>query len=403
MKIKWDKQYLKYSLYATLTVVLSIMFYQILENVGVLINLISDHFRLLRIILSPFIIGAFIAYLLNPGVRWLEKNVFLKINAIKSRRRLIRTLSILTIFVLAISMVVTLSFFVAPEISQNVGDLLRRVPEYFDLTSEFVSEKVQELEVENIKIIEQHIEQHIEGIFNTASGALEYVSRNLVGSLLTITTGIFNFVLALIISFYILSEKESFKIGAEKILFLFLKKEHLEKVKSFGREADELFAKFIVGKSLDSLIIGILCIVGLSLMNIRYALLLGVIVTITNMIPYFGPFIGGAPAVAITFFDSPMKALWVAIFILALQQFDGLYLGPKILGDSVGLSPLWVIFAIIIGGKLAGVLGMFLGVPVFAIIRLLIVRLIDRLIEIKVLKEVNTKESPIDNEDCTQK
>ena len=200
---------------------------------------------------------------------------------------------------------------------------------------------------------------------------------------MSITSGILNFILALIIAFYMLMDKESFKEGVEKLLSVVMLDESVIKIKDFGREADELFGKFIVGKSIDSFIIGCMCLIGLSLMNIRYALLLAVMVGITNMIPYFGPFIGGVPAVLVTFFDSPVKALWVILFILALQQFDGLFLGPKILGDSVGLSPFWIIFSIVVGGGIAGVLGMFLGVPIFAIIRLLTIRIIDKQLEKK--------------------
>jgi len=126
--------------------------------------------------------------------------------------------------------------------------------------------------------------------------------------------------------------------------------------------------------------------VGLTILKIRYALLISVIVGVTNMIPYFGPFIGAVPAVIITFFDSPINALWVTIFIFVLQQFDGLILGPKILGDSVGLSPFWIIFSIVLGGGLYGVIGMFLGVPVIAIVITFTNRLIDWQLEKKSIK-----------------
>ncbi len=135
-----------------------------------------------------------------------------------------------------------------------------------------------------------------------------------------------------------------------------------------AKESNEMFLRFFVGKMIDSLIIGILCFIGLQLMKMPYTLLISFIIGVTNMIPYFGPFIGAIPAVAIVLLRSPIQALGLALFIFVLQQFDGIVLGPKILGDSTGLSPFWVIFSIIVFGALFGVLGMFLGVPIFAVL-----------------------------------
>ena len=134
------------------------------------------------------------------------------------------------------------------------------------------------------------------------------------------------------------------------------------------KECNTIFSSFIIGKSLDSLIIGIICFILMTILKLPYSVLLSVIVGITNMIPYFGPFIGAIPGVVLFLVISPIKSIIFAVMILALQQFDGLYLGPKILGNSTGLKPLWVIFGITVGGAYAGVLGMFLGVPVVGVI-----------------------------------
>src|SRR5690606_8042174 len=144
---------------------------------------------------------------------------------------------------------------------------------------------------------------------------------------------------------------------------------------------------FFVGKIIDSFIIGLLCFIGCLIMKVPYALLISLIVGVTNMIPYFGPFIGMIPAAVITLFESPIKALWVTIFIFALQQFDGLYLGPKILGIQVGMKPLWIITAILIGGGFFGVWGMLFAVPIAAVIRSLLRKYIKRQYEIKGLNE----------------
>ena len=383
MRLKWDKQYLKYSLYGFMTVALSIMFYLLLNNVGYLFSFLSLSFEVLRKLLNPFIIGASIAYLLNPGVRWFERKLYGRVTFINQHKKLRRLISILSMYLILISGITLLIVFVAPQITNNIRDIINNVDNYYTFTTELLNRWVEDIEAFSSYNVSELIDSRLNELFQNAEQILVYVLNNLINSVVSITFGLLNFVLGLIVSFYLIMDKESFKIGIEKILRVIWRDGTVEKVKVFGREVDTLFAKFIVGKSIDSFIIACICYVGLKFMGIRYALLLSLIVGVTNMIPYFGPFIGAVPAVIITFFDSPLKALWILIFILVLQQFDGLILGPKILGDSVGVTPFWIVFSIVVGGKLFGILGMFLGVPVIAILRLVINRFIDRQLEIK--------------------
>jgi len=391
VKIKLDKKYLKYSLYAFLTIALSILFYLSLENLGNFLQWSSIQLANIRQVLSSVMIAIFIAYVLNPGVRWFEINVYNKISIIKSTRKLPRVLSILTIYLFLFGLITMVIVFVAPQIGTSIAEISRRVPEYInstiDILDEWSNRWSNELNAANsIYNITEHIERNINEIFTKVSGLLDYILNNLIMGVMNITSGIFNFIMGIIISFYLLGDKESFKKGAERILRAMFHEKTADKIKDLGREADTIFGKFVVGKFLDSFIIGIICFVGLSILKIRYALLISVIIGITNMIPYFGPFIGAVPAVIITFFDRPINALWLIGFIFLLQQFDGLYLGPKILGDSVGLSPFWIIFSIVLGGGLYGVLGMFLGVPIIAIIITFTNRLIDWQLERKNIK-----------------
>jgi predicted PurR-regulated permease PerM len=389
MKIKWDRQYLKYSLYACLTIILAILSYHILDNMGYFVKIFFASLDTIKIYFSPFIMGVFIAYFLNPGVRWFEEGVYGKVHYISERKKLHRILSIVTVYFILMGLIAGLIIIVAPRIGNNIRELIRRVPQYVNITSLWIDNMVEDISLIKLYNFAEPIEKNINELFNRASEILEYVLNNIITSIMMITSGVLNFILGLIISFYLLTDKEGFKKGIEKLLRAILNDKSVDKLICFGIEADDIFRKFVVGKSIDSLIIGAICFIGLSILKVEYALLLSVIVTITNMIPYFGPLIGGVPVVLITFFDSPMKALWVALFILALQQFDGLYLGPKILGDSVGLNPFWIILSIIIGGRLAGVLGMFLGVPTFAILHLVISRWINRQLEQKKIKSSN--------------
>ena len=173
-----------------------------------------------------------------------------------------------------------------------------------------------------------------------------------------------------------LSDKKPLKNSLRSIVYAFVPVKHITTVVEILREAYNLFSSFIIGKALDSAIIGCLCFLLMSILQLPYAVLISVIVGVTNMIPYFGPFIGAVPGVVILLLISPVKAVIFTVLILVLQQFDGLILGPKILGNSTGLKPLWIIIAITIGGKIGGVLGMFLGVPVVAFLRYLANRIL---------------------------
>lgn len=210
--------------------------------------------------------------------------------------------------------------------------------------------------VQGLKTID--IQSIFIGIFSTLSKAINF------------TSSFVKAIFGVIVSIYLLKDKESFISNTKKIIYSLFNKNHAESIIAFGSHANIVFNKFILGKALDSLIIGVLCFLGLYLLKIPYASLISLIVGITNMIPYFGPFIGAIPAILITLITSTSltSAIFVAILILILQQFDGWILGPKILGDSVGVGPFAIIVAILIGGKLFGVLGMFLSVPVVALL-----------------------------------
>ena len=165
-----------------------------------------------------------------------------------------------------------------------------------------------------------------------------------------------------------LLDKEKLLHFCKKTLFILFSKKQVESIASTIKYTNSVFNSFVVGKTIDSLIIAIIFFIGSIILNLPYPMLLAIIIGITNMIPYVGPFIGAVPVVALTILINPIKGLWVLIFIVVLQQFDGVILGPRILGDSIGLKPIGVIFAIIVGGAIAGPLGMFFGVPIFSVI-----------------------------------
>lgn len=318
-------------------------------------------------IVSPIIWAFAIAYLLNPAIKLLERKTKFK-----------RGINIFIIYILLLSIITIFILFVSPSIVENIAEIAGQIPQYFEETSIWFEKTLQEFEAIDNNELGKIFADNIQSILGTASSALNNVVSVVLVKAIDITSAFFNLILALMIAFYFLKDKEKFKAGGRDLVHAIFGVEIGNNLIVFCRDIDIQFSKYIVGKTMDSFIIAVIAFFGFALIGAQYNLLLALIVGITNMIPYFGPFIGAVPAVIITLFDDPQKALFVGIFMIILQQFDGLYLGPKILGKQVGLSPLWIIIAIIIGGGLFGIMGMLLAVPIMAVIRTVYIRFVDK-------------------------
>ena len=327
--------------------------------------------------LTPFIIAFFIAYILNPLVKSFERVLSKKIMK-KGNSRLRKFTAIFITYLLVLTFLSIVILYITPELVNSVMDLdatykkinVQDVEKGFN---NFLSGLFTTFPGVDATMIENKINDMIPTLFNLGTDVISY----LLSISVSIVKLIINIFLAFVISCYMLSDKHTLKFNFKRITFCILPKRSAASFLEILRECNMIFANFIVGKFIDSLIIGIICFIVMRLLRLDYAVLLSIIVGVTNMIPYFGPFIGAIPGVLIYLFLDPMQALIFAIMIFVLQQFDGLYLGPKILGESTGLTPLWVIFGITLGGAYAGVLGMFLGVPIVAVIAFLSNRLIN--------------------------
>ncbi|MTI70442.1 MAG: AI-2E family transporter [Firmicutes bacterium] len=328
-------------------------------------------------VLSPFI-GAFaIAYLINPMVMKIEKNFTIP-----------RGFSILISYIIVIGLVVFVITIITPNILESISNLATNTSEYVVTGQNYIENLVNKWDFLHEFGITSFIQEKSTDLLQKSSDILSSVFNEVINQAINVTSVVINLLLSVTISVYLLKDKENFIRKIKRGLYALLPKERARKLISLSREVDTIFSRYLIGKLIDSIIIGFLCFIVLTIMRMPYALLISVIVGITNMIPYFGPIIGAVPSVLIVLFINPLKALWVLIAILVLQQFDGLILGPKILGDQVGVKPFWVISAIVIGGALFGVLGMLIGVPVIAVIKLLVERYIDRKIEEKDIKEI---------------
>ena len=214
---------------------------------------------------------------------------------------------------------------------------------------------------------------------------INVVMSNLTVGVINIVSELLNLVIGIIISIYVLFSKEKFARQTKKLVYAVLKPSHANMLLHLTIKSNEIFGGFIIGKIIDSAIIGVLCFVGLSMLKMPYTLLVSVIVGVTNVIPFFGPYIGAIPSAVLIMLSDPKMGIYFIIFVLVLQQLDGNVIGPKILGDSTGLSAFWVVFAILLGGGLFGVIGMILGVPTFAVIYYIINMLINHMLEKKKL------------------
>ncbi|WP_286161378.1 AI-2E family transporter [Clostridium sp. KNHs214] len=332
--------------------IISFLLFKFIDNIDLFAKSLKTFFS----IISSFIWAFSIAYILSPAVNYLEKKFKLK-----------RTISLLIVYTIVLGSIVLLITRISPKITHSISDLVKNIPDYIDKTKHWIDNSNLSLDfLDKLGINLDEKITDLAGKFTTSIGEGLNIA---LAKAITITSSFFKAILGFIISVYILKDKEKFKYGFKRFLYATLKEETVDKIIHVSKEVDNIFLKYIIGKAIDSFIIGILCFIGLSILKAPFALFLSLIVGVTNMIPYFGPFIGMIPAFVITLFYNPIKAIWVLIFIFALQQFDGLYLGPKILGDKVGLSPFWIILAIVVGGGTFGVIGMFLSVPVIAVLK----------------------------------
>lgn len=340
--------------------------------------------RLLDVI-YPFLVGLLIAYLINPLAKLISSKLLKKIFRIKSHGKR-KLFSVLLSYILVISAIVTAMFYIVPQI----GESLAQLSGFIESAQSGYTSIMTKLKDLNETYPQWKLDGIIDMINNIPSMLTDFIKTTVPKLIPTIyntgmslISGIVNMLISIMVSVYMLLDKPKLINNAKRIIYSLLKAERADKLLDTLKECNKIFGNFIIGKMIDSLIIGILCWIIMTVIDIPYALMISVIVGVTNMIPYFGPFIGAIPGVLLLLIVDFRYALIFTILIIALQQFDGLYLGPKILGESTGLRPIWIIFAITVGGWMAGVAGMFLGVPVVAVIAYLIDRFLTKRLEKK--------------------
>ncbi|MBU3131542.1 AI-2E family transporter [Clostridium gasigenes] len=375
MKINWNIKYTTICVYTFILLSSLGILYLSISHLGELINKVDDIVK----ILQPFIIGFAIAYLLNFILKFYENKVLKKVK-IKSKRGVAILLTYITLFFI-LSLFIK---FVLPQLIDSVVGLINDIPIYINNTSIYGYNLLQNLNIdeEYLNIIMKNFNGFVDFIIKFTTNLIPVLGRVLA----TIASSIWNVILGLIISIYLLIDKDKLCALNKKITYAILPEVAANKVIEITHMSNVTFGKFLSGKILDSFIIGVLTFLVLTIFKMPYILLISVIIGITNIIPFFGPFVGAVPAFIIILFISPTQALWFLLIILVIQQIDGNIIGPKILGNSIGISAFWILFSILIAGKVLGVLGMIIGVPLFAIVYSIIKDVIEASLKKKGLK-----------------
>ena len=369
----WDKKYLYWGITAFCVIAAATIFYMALNYLDLLKGALASLIR----VLSPFIWGLVISYLLSPLVKFLQKKafgpLFEKIFAKRPEKgsKAARMLAVVFAEIIMLALITGLFFLIIPQLYSSIETIVINSPAYIESLTNWVNKMLTDF---------PEVRDYVVGMLGDVNTDLiSWLQTTILprlGSLLSnvgtgvryVVTGVYNLVIGIIVSVYLLSNMEAFIASAKRILYSIMSVDTAKRFLNILRFADRTFIGFINGKLLDSAIIGLICYIGCSILNMPYALLVSVMIGITNIIPFFGPLIGAVPSALIILMVDPVKCLVFVIFVILLQQLDGNIIGPKILGNSVGINGFWVMFSIIIGAGFFGFWGMVLGVPVFVVI-----------------------------------
>ncbi len=357
-KIDWNNKYTTIAVYVFLVVAACLLFYAAVDQFDV----IWEFFRTIVRYLLPFIYGFVLAYILSPLVRRMEAPLR------KSGRlslKACRGLAMAGSYLLVAAALSIFGMVVLPVLVESAAQLVGNVRFYTERLNELINQLITYIPDETLS---KEVQTALTQVFNLLYEFIATFLTQVVSVATKIASSVIEVVMGVIISVYMLSDKEKLIAQLKKILSAFLPKRVMDEVLRVAHDSNQKFSGFITGKIIDSTIIGIICALGMLFFKMPFVALVSLIVGITNVIPYFGPFIGAVPGVILVLIGGDItQAILFGVFILALQQFDGNILGPAILGQSTGLSAMWVVFAILLFGGLYGFVGMLIGVPLLAV------------------------------------
>ncbi len=389
MKLHRNEKYVKWGLTAFAVVVASVIFWLIFSNLRGFYGVIEEFIS----IISPLIYGALFAYLMNPVMKRTQKLMDKLLAKRKWKPETIKRVSKTTGIVVAL-LVLLLAIFaicalIAPSLISSLETLLsqERLDRYYNTISKWLNGIWAGTEVQ------VWLKENVGDMLNIVLDALKKIDISaLVDGLFTSVYSVFitafNLLIGIVAAVYFLVFKDSLQAQSKKVTVALFRADHADRILEVARRANRIFGNYLIGKIIDAIIVGVITYIGMEIMGMDYAPLIATIIGVTNIIPFFGPFIGLVPSALILLIDDPLHALYFVIFILVLQAIDGNIIENRILGEKLGISDLWVLAAILVFGGIFGFAGMLLGVPIFAIIYSLIV---DR-----VNKSLKKKRYPVD-------
>lgn len=402
MKLHIEKKYLQIGIIAFFVIAAAICFYYLIFHGDKFSDQVNYFFKVLR----PVIYGIIIAYLLTPLVNGIESRMLYPLMLRNSSSELtrrskkgVRAVSIVLTMLLMCLLIYGFFRVLIPNIAVSITTIYYQMPSYVRNLSNWATRFLDDnpdIEEFVLQLLGMYSEE-FRGYLNTnILPQMEGLVRSLSAGLISFLGILWNFIIGAIISVYVLFNKELFAGQAKKMVYALLSTHNANSFIRDVRFSSDTFLGFISGKIIDSFIIGCICFAGTSLMRTPYAMLVSVIVGVTNIIPFFGPYLGAIPSAVLILMVDPFKCLYFIIFIVILQQVDGNVIGPKILGESTGLSGFWVLFAITVFGGFMGIPGMIIGVPFFAVLYALVRRIANRLLKKRGLPQETEKYLDVD-------
>ncbi len=412
MNFKWDKKYLYWGVTAFLVLVGAIVFFLLLSGLDSILGTVGSFLS----ILTPVLYGFIIAYVLAPIANFIEKpclrRLFYTIQDKKREkflrehpgqepppktfpvRKVARVTSVVITMLFALAIVTTIIWILLPEMIATINLLIGNMSGYIDQITVWTSDMLK-----NYPEVEQYVLQFTNGLSSMLNNwlstellpSMTNVWNLITSNVMTIISVFLNLLLGFVIAIYFLNSKELFAAQFKKLTYYLFKTHAANKIISTVRDVHKSFGQFITGTLINAFIVGALYIIILSVLNMQYAILIGVIMGITCIIPFFGPFIGAIPSIFLLLLADPWQCLYFVIIMVIIQQLDGNVISPKIIGDSIGLSSFWVIFGMLVGQGIFGFAGLIIGIPLFAVLY--------SFVKNRVSHRLQKREMPYDSDD----
>jgi len=363
MKSMYSKEEIRKPLLTGLIILFGVIAYHVFDNFEATLKFLDN----LAGIFSPIVGGFMLAYLLNIPMKSIENKLLKKV---KLKPGLRRSLALVLTLILVIGFFTLAFYFVLPQLVRSVNQLVEASPTYISNLAQFLQAQITKLN------LSEDIVNEILSLWKTVINGVTSVMLNFaeyaLGTVSGIISGIFNAFISTVLGIYILTSKEKLQRTFKKVFYAFTPRTFCDKAAKYIRIVDGSFENFIRGQIIEALILGTICYIGMLIFGFEYALVISFLVGLTNIIPLFGPYIGAIPSMLLLVMVNPIHALWFIVFLLILQQIESNLIYPRVVGSNMGISGFWIIFAVVVGNSLFGILGILLGIPLLSSVYIIV-------------------------------